>query len=317
MTRFSEPTKQLVTRAFQAEHPRQITVRTTQELKTWGINPTLAHQLCTHKVLMKLARGVYVRTSQWKEWKPKTRCLATHYAATKIHPGYVLSHASAALWWQCPELGLPSQVHLSAATDVRSRQKFIRIHKNRPDALKNVRTVDGVQVTSPLQTALDCASTLPTLDALCIVDSFLHRGMCAPDELAQALDACEAPGRQRRRVIKELMSAAAESPAESITRFYLHLWKLPKPSEQLELIIRGKRYRPDFVWEDYRLILEVDGEVKYSGAFGDPQEVIRQELRRQRELERAGWKVIRVRWKELMNSPESLRADLLREFQRL
>lgn len=59
-----------------------------------------------------------------------------------------------------------------------------------------------------------------------------------------------------------------------------------------------------------RVILEVDGEIKYSGEFGEASAVISAELRRQRELEAQGWTVIRVRWRELMGEPLLLRARL-------
>ena len=154
------------------------------------------------------------------------------------------------------------------------------------------------------------------MSSLCIADSLLHRGLCEVEELTKALTSSTAPGVSRRQAIADMMSPHAESPAESIARFYLYLWKLPRPQEQKELRVGGRLYRPDFVWEEYGLILEVDGEVKYSGEFGDPQKVIRDELRRQRELERAGWRVVRVRWKELVNSPETLRCALLDEMNR-
>lgn len=54
---------------------------------------------------------------------------------------------------------------------------------------------------------------------------------------------------------------------------------------------------------------EADGRVKYSGAYGE--DVAYRELGRQRELEALGYRVVRVRWRELVYEPEVLRARLL------
>lgn len=71
-----------------------------------------------------------------------------------------------------------------------------------------------------------------------------------------------------------------------------------------------RKYRPDFVWAEERVILEVDGRIKYSGQYGKPEDVVRKEHFRQRDLERMGWKVIRTDWNEMMNYPEQLRFRL-------
>ncbi|QRZ61729.1 hypothetical protein [Rothia sp. ZJ932] len=85
------------------------------------------------------------------------------------------------------------------------------------------------------------------------------------------------------------MSERAESVAETLVQLLLHEWGVDMPVEQAELVtLSGAHYRPDFLWQKQKLILEVDAEVKYSGAYGDPTEVIQAEHRRQRELEHAG-----------------------------
>ena len=91
-----------------------------------------------------------------------------------------------------------------------------------------------------------------------------------------------------------LVNGKVESALEAYALGVFHTLGLPSPDAQLELSIRGNRYRPDFAWVDRRLVVEVDGEVKYQ----DRGE-ISYERRRQRELEAAGWRVIRVTWAEL------------------
>ena len=47
------------------------------------------------------------------------------------------------------------------------------------------------------------------------------------------------------------------------------------------------------------LTIEFDGRIKYGETVDQVHDSIEAEQRRQRDLERAGWKVIRVRWSDL------------------
>lgn len=78
---------------------------------------------------------------------------------------------------------------------------------------------------------------------------------------------------------------------------------------------RGARVTPppDFLWEKERVILEVDGKVKYAGTFGEAAEdVVQNERRRQHELESMGYTVVRALWEDIVVHPERLRAKLAR-----
>lgn len=169
----------------------------------------------------------------------------------------------------------------------------------------------GALLTSPLQTVLDCARVLPLLDALCVADFMLHRGLVSAADLGEYLQGMSGRGARTAREVAQLMSGAAESPAETIARYRIAQWGFARPREQAELVCEGRLYRPDFLWEEEKVILEVDGEVKYDGTYGDSREVIQREHRRQREIEHLGYRVVRVRWRDLMDRPFRVKQWLL------
>lgn len=74
--------------------------------------------------------------------------------------------------------------------------------------------------------------------------------------------------------------------------------------------------RPDHVWPEARLILEVDGLVKYSGAHGQATHVLIAERQREKALTNRGWRVLRTDWATVTGRPELLVSVLRRELAR-
>lgn len=288
-------------------------IKTTAELSQLGISASTIYRRVERGRLIKLRHGVYVDAAVWKEFSTFQRCYAHHVAAAKSHPRSVLSHESAAMMYDISLLNLPAKVHISSATYGSKSRENIRVHGCSSEVLERTWWLEGVRVTSPLDTFLDCAKSLPHQDAVCIADQFLHRGLVDKSVAQSSILRLEGSGALRARKVAQRMSGHAESVAETLVRILLHDWNFEMPTEQGEVFTSaGARYRPDFMWGHLRLILEVDGEVKYSGRYGKPEDVIRAEHRRQRELEREGWKIIRVCWGEITKSPWTLRQELVK-----
>ena len=94
--------------------------------------------------------------------------------------------------------------------------------------------------------------------------------------------------RQARQIV-ELADGDAESPLESLVRLALHDDGFPRPL--LQQWVGG--YRVDFLWPEYRLILEADGRLKYTG------DQAWTEKKRQIALGRSDNFVERVVWSDL------------------
>lgn len=288
-------------------------IKTSQELAARGISHQRVRTYCAQGVYTKIAPNSYCLTRDWNTFNPEQKLKIRHYAFAKNHPGYVLSHASAALFWGAPFLSLPGHIWASVpSAHIRARTPQHKIFSSRPAECERALLHQGIYLTDPLQTAVDCARTLPLIEALCIVDYMLNSKLCSPAALKPQLMTVKGRGAARARQIAQRMSRHAASPAETIARNHMLEWKFPKPQEQAKLVIKGRVYRPDFLWEELMLILEVDGAIKYDGTYGEPVEVIQQEHLRQRELEQLGYVVVRVRWDDLTQHPENLKDLLMR-----
>lgn len=286
-------------------------VRTSAELRQQGWSSAKITRSCRKGTLYRIRPDAYVQASVWRGWNPQAQCIARHVGFIKTHTLYVLSHISAALWWGAPLLHLPQRIWVSHPKSTVRSSPEVHLSRNRAKICAEAVFQQGAYTTSPLQTALDCALTLPVSEALCIVDYLLHHRLLEAADFIQALEGRSSRGICAARSVGRLMSPMAESPAETLARYRIKTWGFADPQEQASLWVEGRVYRPDFLWEKERVILEVDGGVKYSGVYGDPGQVIQQEKRRQRDLEKLGYRVIRVLWEDVMYRPENLRTLLI------
>ena len=103
----------------------------------------------------------------------------------------------------------------------------------------------------------------------------------------------------------------AESALESWTRGRFVTLRLPTPQLQRNVVgYSGWVARSDFLWEEYRVVGEADGKVKYL------QDELWAEKQRQDDVEDADYEVIRWNWRTAHASDDDFTRRLLRKFQR-
>ena len=286
-------------------------IKTSSELKDEGISSSEISRRCRRGLLYKIATNAYTPVQTWQSWDGRHRFMAQHVAFMKTHPQYVLSHSSAALWWGAPLLEAPAKMWVSSASSAVRSKPGVHVSRSRKEICDQAVLNQGLAVTTPLQTILDCCQSLPFLSALCVADYFLHHRLVPVAELRSALLKSSGRYSKQHQKIAEYMSEKSESPAETVARYLVMSWGLSRPEEQKVIWVGRRYYRPDFLWEDAKVILEVDGDVKYSGAYGQPDHVLQKEVIRQRDLELRGYRFVRVRWSDLMNNPELVRKNLV------
>ncbi|WP_322937634.1 type IV toxin-antitoxin system AbiEi family antitoxin domain-containing protein [Nocardioides bizhenqiangii] len=157
----------------------------------------------------------------------------------------------------------------------------------------DVTTIEGVQVTTPLRTALDLACLLERRDALAALDAFRRREGLT---LAQLLVGSQRY-RRRRGVVQQrelipLSDPRAESTRESWTRLAIHDEGLPTPDLQVWVEVGGvPTYRLDLAYRRRRIAVEYDG---WEAHESTPEQ--REATRARRKwLRDHGWTVIVVR----------------------
>lgn len=258
--------------------------------------------------LERLRRGAYGRRIDAEDRYARQRIRSRQQmtALVRLLPGrFWFSHASAAVLHDLPLLRSPATTHLTGTQRPSGRADPTLSRHTRPLDTAETTVVDSLPVTSLLRTALDCAMTMPDLDALTVLD----RALAAPglaEHLGQELARLRgSSGSARARWCLEHADARAESAGETGTRFTLLRHGLRAPVLQIPVRTRRGNYRIDLGWPELKIGIEFDGKVKYTRmAAGDPSEVVFREKRRQDDLEREGWVIIRVLWADLFRPAE-------------
>jgi very-short-patch-repair endonuclease len=247
----------------------------------------------------RVRRGAYllgtVRDASHDHAARRQLELARIEAVARQLPGeHVFSHESAALLWGLPLWNRPSTVHVvQRHVPGERRAQDVARHRVALD-LADVVVLGGRRVTSRERTVVDCVRSLPPREGLVLADAALRAGV-SHDALIERITRTTGRGLVRARGVLGVADRGAESPGESVVRYALLRHGLPAPTTQLPLRTRLGRFRADMGWEEWRLLVEFDGFVKYSElADGDPARVVFREKRRQDAIEEEGWRVLRV-----------------------
>ena len=153
------------------------------------------------KRVTRLRRGAYVDTAVWSRLRPYQRYAARVKATTLMLPDAVLCLESAAVHLGLPVFGEPTDIHLYAPdrTGSRGYRHGTDVVHTSADAKEIVR-VDGVRVTSILDTALDLIRVLPLALGVAVVDAALRAGVTREEfEALLAIQRTDAAGAPRRK----------------------------------------------------------------------------------------------------------------------
>jgi very-short-patch-repair endonuclease len=156
-----------------------------------------------------------------------------------------------------------------------------------------IRRVQGLPVTAPARTLLDLAATrYPDLERA-FANSHAQ-GLIKPYDLAAAIERAgpRAGVRTLKALITDNASGYTRSKAERLLRRLIRDANLPEPRFNVPF----RQYELDVVWPDQRVVLEVDG-YNYHGHRAQFESDRRKDLL----LTAAGYRVIRITWRQLTN----------------
>lgn len=164
--------------------------------------------------------------------------------------------------------------------------------RTRDLAERDIERIGGVQVTTPLRTALDLGCHLRRREAMAALNEFAHARGVTAHHLARELP--RFTGRRgvvQLRELIPLIDPRIESQRESWVWLELHDNGLPAPEPQVWIQIDGTpTYRLDFAYRKRRVCIEYDGV-----DFHDKTEEQRRDDQERRDWLRAhGWTVIVV-----------------------
>jgi hypothetical protein len=226
--------------------------------------------------------------------------------ATRLGADAIFSHATAALLLGAP---LPPAVERLATLHVtvsapRSapHARGIRGH-SLSIADSDVQVTRGILHTTPGRTWCDLAGTLALDDLIAAGDYFIHwrSPMVAREELVARVSGLAARrGVRDARAAVQLLNDRPESRQESLLRLIVLRAGLPEPSINHTLVDTetGTRARPDFRFEEHKLILE------YQGDYHRSRTQWRKDMTRRSRLEAMGWYVMELNADDLRDPDE-------------
>jgi hypothetical protein len=155
----------------------------------------------------------------------------------------------------------------------------------------------GFRVTSPARTVVDVAREHGVDPAVVAGDAALRVGLLDEADLADVLELQHNwPASAAARRAVGLMSAASQSPLETLSRLRMTDAGLPAPVLQQEIGDELGHFlgQVDFYWDEFGVVGEADGALKYDGMPA----VVAEKTRQSRLLE-TGLTVVRWEWSDL------------------
>lgn len=289
-------------------------ILTTAALREVGITDRLLAHGVRLGAVVRLRQGVYMPAHRWSALKPWQKDLAridAHIEGTRGAPVYCLSSAAILHGMSAWNVGPAVHVATRYAGAQSSRSDDTLTHQlplTEADIVTVERRGRRIRVTSVVRTLVDCFRFLPHEQALVIGDSAVHQRLTSVEDLRDAIHVGSPRGRRRALAVLGALEPKTESPGESRTRALLQRLGFEKPVVQLILETTDGGYRADFAWPELMIIIEFDGEGKYTDYEPTPA-VLLAERRRETLLMEQGWIFVRLRWSDL-DSPEEVRRRL-------
>lgn len=256
----------------------------------------LTHDAIRHRVrhgrITRLHRGVY-------RVGPLTDPLTELFAATlACGPTAALSHRAAAYLHGLAKEP-PRRIDVTV-TRGHPRPAGVVVHRARLEDGERAEC-DGVPVTAVPRTIADLAGESTRRELERLVEQALVLHLADRDALAQA-----AAGHRRAAALRAVLEALAgpsltRSEAERRLLELVRQASLPAPVTNARLA----GWEVDAYWPRHALVVEVDGY-----AFHGGRQAFERDRLKDRELQLAGHRVLRLTWRQLADEPHAIVAAL-------
>lgn len=296
-------TSQTIEEAIRRLAAPQHGVVTRRQLLRAGLTPHQVKRRAATGRLRRLHRGVYLAGSALS---PHARKMA---AALACGPGAVVSHRSAAeLWGLLSPRGKRPPVDVTFPRIQRCRRRGVRSFRVRELPATDVTRVEGLPVTTVSRTIRDLAaraarpdrhSTADPRDVEQALARAVRRDLVDPSRLLETIEG--SPKRAGAPLLRSLLRkpsgpAFTRSTAEDFLLDLLERGGLPDPETNTKVV----GHNVDAVFWAEKLVVEVDG-----FRFHSSRNRFEEDRRRDQELAAAGFRVLRVTWRQLTEEPHA------------
>jgi REase_MTES_1575 len=164
----------------------------------------------------------------------------------------------------------------------------------------------GVPVTTVPRTLLDLATVLTPRQLARAVNEAEVQRLWDPLSLDALLE--RYPQRPGVPALRELLGQRVTFTRGELEKRFLEFLSdagLPLPETNAHIQISGLWYEVDCLWRAERVIVELDGRATH-----DTRQAFEADRARDRVLQAAGFRVIRITWRQLHATPAAVAADL-------
>lgn len=205
----------------------------------------------------------------------------------------VLSHRAAAAFWGFlrADERLPEVTVTGAARRVRG----VRVRRSGTLARRDVVRRHGILVSAPARTVLDLATVLSSRALRRAARQAQAEHHLNVRQLADVL--ARNPGHRGAPAVRALIAdgpAPTRSELEDLALDLLGDAGVERPEVNPTLRLETRTIRPDLLWADARLVVELDGAAWHDGRLAREDDA-----RRQAILEAHGYRVLRITWHQL------------------
>jgi very-short-patch-repair endonuclease len=216
-------------------------------------------------------------------------------------PAAVISHRTAAGYWRL--IAREGPIDVSVPGSIGRKRDGIRPHRAslRDD---EIVTRDGIRVTSPARTLLDLAASMPERQLDRLVEEAQVLGLVTRAELLQAVAAgARRPGVRKLAAIVGSPDEPAFTRSEAERRLVELVRQAGLARPRTNARIAG--FEVDAVWPLDKLVVEVDG-----WSCHGSRQAFERDRRRDGRLLVAGYRVLRITWRQLTREPARVTAML-------
>jgi very-short-patch-repair endonuclease len=227
-------------------------------------------------------------------------------AVLALGRGTVLSHRSAGELWGIA-LRSSLAIEVTRMTHARARSRIVAHKSSLPDDERTV--VDGIPVTTVPRTILDLAAVGSKRQLERALKEVEVQGLTDRLSIPDLLE--RYPRRRGSAVLRALLEDGAvmlgvtQSKLEERFVSLLDSHELSRPRFNAAIAVGGRFFSVDCLWQEQRLIVELDGR-----AVHGTRQAFEADRQRDRLLMVGGWRVMRMTWRQLHDDETSIAADL-------
>ena len=194
--------------------------------------------------------------------------------------------------------GPPGAIHVSVCGRHPAPGEDIRVHRVRHLPADEVTKCLGLAVTTPARTLLDLAADEPPARLEQCLARWERAGQVTVAEVRALLRRYPARrGTPRLRSLIDLDGGPALTRSEAEARFLALVRRAELPAPRTNVRVRG--FEVDASWLSEKVVVEIDGRAYHGSASA-----FERDRRRDATLTAAGYRVLRITWRQLVRAPE-------------